>query len=119
MIISLLFALAVGAIAGWIASKLVAGAGFGLGTAIVVGMVGAAIARLIFPFIGLPGGLIASIFHATFDAVILLVLVRLVKRIQARINGALGKLSEHRTSRGGSDASRRRIRRPERPNPPA
>ena len=81
MIMSLLFSLLVGAIAGWIASKLVAGTSLGLGANIVVGMVGAVIARWVLPFLGFPGGLIASIFHATIGAVILLVLLRVVKRL--------------------------------------
>lgn len=81
MIASLLFSLLVGAIAGWIASKLVAGASLGLGANIVVGMVGAVIARWVFPFLGFPGGFIASIFHATIGAVVLLVLLRVVKRL--------------------------------------
>ena len=81
MLLSLLFSLLVGAIAGWIASKLVAGTSLGLGANIVVGMVGAVIARWVLPFMGFPGGLLASIFHATIGAVILLVLLRVVKRL--------------------------------------
>jgi len=62
MLTSLLFSLLVGAIAGWIASKLVAGTSLGLGANIVVGMVGALVARWVLPFMGFPGGLLASIF---------------------------------------------------------
>ena len=81
MVMSLMFSLLVGAIAGWIASKLVSGTSLGLGANIVVGMVGAVIARWALPFLGFPGGLIASIFQATIGAVILLVLLRVVKRL--------------------------------------
>lgn len=81
MIASLLFALLVGALAGWIAAKLVSGGSLGLGTNIIVGMVGAAIARVLFPSLGFSGGLIASVFQATVGAVVLLILLRLVKRL--------------------------------------
>jgi len=81
MLTSLLFSLLVGAIAGWIASKLVAGTSLGLGANIVVGMVGALVARWVLPFMGFPGGLLASIFQATIGAVILLILLRVVKRL--------------------------------------
>ena len=80
---SLLFILIIGAIAGWLAGKIVAGYGFGLIGNIVVGIVGAFVAGLIFPRIGLAfgGGTFASILHATLGAVILLVLIRLVRRV--------------------------------------
>lgn len=75
--------LIVGAIAGWIAGKLVKGEGFGLGGNIVVGIVGAVLAGFLFPRIGLGagGGMIASILHATVGAVILLVLIRVIKKV--------------------------------------
>lgn len=81
MFTSLLFSLLVGAIAGWIASKLVAGSSLGLLANIVVGMVGAVIAQTVLPFMGFPGGFISSIFQATIGAMILLVLLRVVKRL--------------------------------------
>lgn len=58
------------------------GYGFGLLGNIVVGIVGAFIAGLILPRIGLVfgGGILAAIIHATIGAVILLVLIRLIKR---------------------------------------
>jgi uncharacterized membrane protein YeaQ/YmgE (transglycosylase-associated protein family) len=81
MFFSLLFALLVGATAGWIASKIVSGQSLGLGTNIIVGMVGAAIARFVFPSMGLGTGLIAAILHATIGALVLLVILRVVKRL--------------------------------------
>ena len=51
-ITSLLIMLLVGAIAGWLASKIVKGFGFGLLGNIVVGIVGAFLAGLILPQIG-------------------------------------------------------------------
>lgn len=79
---SVLVLLIVGALAGWLAGKIVTGYGFGLVGNIVVGIVGAFIAGLILPRIGLTmgGGIISAIIHATIGAVILLLLIRLVKR---------------------------------------
>lgn len=79
----LLSVLIIGGIAGWLAGRLVSGYGFGLIGNIAVGIVGAFVAQLLFPRIGLGfgGGAISSIVRATFGAVILLVLIRLVKRV--------------------------------------
>lgn len=81
MLFRLLFALLVGAIAGWIATTLVARSNLGLGVNIVVGMVGAALARFLLPSLGLGSGLVAAVIHATIGAVILLLGLRLVKRL--------------------------------------
>lgn len=80
---SVLAMLVIGAIAGWLAAKIVKGEGLGLLTNIVVGILGAVIAGLVLPRLGfgMGGGIIASILHATLGAVILLVLIRLVKRV--------------------------------------
>ena len=58
------------------------GYGFGLIGNIIVGIVGAFVAGLIFPVIGvsLGSGIVASIIHSTIGAVILLFLIGLVKR---------------------------------------
>lgn len=79
---SILVILIVGAIAGWLAGKIMRGSGFGLLGNIVVGIVGAFVAGLVFPVIGLGfgGGVLASIIHATVGAVIVLFLIRLAKR---------------------------------------
>ena len=79
----LLSVLIIGGIAGWLAGRLVSGYGFGLIGNIAVGIVGAFVAQLLVPRIGLGfgGGAISSIVRATFGAVILLVLIRLVKRV--------------------------------------
>lgn len=73
----------IGAIAGWIAGKLMKGRGFGLFGNIIVGVVGAFVAGLIFPALGfaLGGGTIASIFHATIGSVILLFILGLIRRV--------------------------------------
>jgi uncharacterized membrane protein YeaQ/YmgE (transglycosylase-associated protein family) len=78
----LIVMLIIGAIAGWLAGKIVAGYGFGLIGNIVVGILGAVIAGFLFPRLGLGlgHGVIGSILYATIGAVILLVLIRVVKR---------------------------------------
>ena len=72
----------VGAIAGWLGGLIVSGSGGGFLVNLVVGILGAFIAALVLPRIGLSvgGGLFTSIVHATIGAVILLVLLRLVRR---------------------------------------
>ncbi len=80
---SLIAILIVGAVAGWLAGLIVRGGGMGFLTNMVVGVLGAFIAAMVLPAIGFSvgGGILASILHATFGAVILLVLLRLVKRV--------------------------------------
>jgi uncharacterized membrane protein YeaQ/YmgE (transglycosylase-associated protein family) len=79
---SLLVMLFVGAVAGWLAGKLVAGGGYGLLGNIVVGILGAVVASLILPRIGFGfgGGVFSAILHSTIGAVILLFVIRLIKR---------------------------------------
>jgi uncharacterized membrane protein YeaQ/YmgE (transglycosylase-associated protein family) len=73
----------VGAIAGWLAGKIVSGYGFGLIGNIVVGIVGAFVAGLLLPALGftLGGGFLSAIVHSTIGAVVLLFLIRLVKKV--------------------------------------
>ncbi|CAL8976772.1 GlsB/YeaQ/YmgE family stress response membrane protein [Rhodoplanes serenus] len=82
MVVSLLIWLIVGALAGWLAGKLVHGAGFGLIGNIGVGIVGAAIAGFLLPRLGVVpgGGFVWAVVHAAIGAVILLVVVGLVRR---------------------------------------
>ena len=79
---SLLVILFVGLIAGWLAGKIVRGAGFGLIGDIVIGIAGALVASLLFPKIGihLGSGLLAKIVDSAIGSVVLLLIVRLVRR---------------------------------------
>ena len=79
---SLLVILLIGAIAGWLAGKIVQGTGFGLVGDILIGIVGAFIASWLFPQLGLRlgTGIVAEIIAATIGAVLLLVIVRLIRR---------------------------------------
>jgi uncharacterized membrane protein YeaQ/YmgE (transglycosylase-associated protein family) len=75
--------LIVGAIAGWLAAKLVKGRGFGLLGNIVVGILGALLAGWLLPRLGFSAGTgaLGGILRATFGAVVLLVAVKLVKQV--------------------------------------
>jgi uncharacterized membrane protein YeaQ/YmgE (transglycosylase-associated protein family) len=78
---SLLSFLIIGAIAGWIAGKLMQGGGFGILGNIVVGVLGAVIGGAIFGFVGVTaGGMIGSLVTAVVGAAILLFAVRLFKK---------------------------------------
>jgi len=78
---SLIVLLIVGAVAGWLASLIMRGAGFGALGNIVVGIIGAFIGGFIFGVVGLAAyGIIAQIISATIGAVVLLYAVKLLKR---------------------------------------
>ena len=74
--------LIIGAIAGWLAGKLVKGGGFGLIGDIVVGIVGAVIGGWLAGVldISIGSGFVASVITAIIGAVILLVILRAIKR---------------------------------------
>ena len=74
--------LIIGAIAGWLAGRLVKGGGFGLVGDIVVGIVGAVIGGWLADVlsISIGSGFIASVITAVIGAIILLVILRLIKR---------------------------------------
>jgi uncharacterized membrane protein YeaQ/YmgE (transglycosylase-associated protein family) len=79
--VSFIILLIVGAVAGWLGSRLVHGRGLGALGNILVGVVGAAIGGIVFSAVGLAAyGLLAQIISATIGAVILLYVVGLVKR---------------------------------------
>ena len=78
---SILAWIVIGAIAGWLAGKLVKGYGYGLIGNIVVGILGAGIASLLAPRLGLHtetfgGNIVASLL----GALLLLFLVGLVRK---------------------------------------
>ena len=75
--------LVIGAIAGWLSSRIVMGGGLGLIWDIVVGIVGAGLAGYLLPKLGIytGDGFIAAIVNAVTGALILLVIVRLGKEL--------------------------------------
>src|SRR5580704_5641022 len=78
---SILVILVVGIVAGWLAGKVVRGAGFRLLGDLVVGIVGAFIASWLFPRLGihLGTGIISAILYSALGAIILLLVVRLIR----------------------------------------
>jgi len=77
----LLVILFVGLVAGWLAGKVVRGAGYGIIGDIVIGIIGAFIASWLFPRLGIHigGGLISEIIYSAIGAIILLLIVRLIR----------------------------------------
>ena len=75
-------ALIIGGIAGWLAGKIVRGAGFGLIGNIVIGIIGALLAGWLLPQlgVGLGVGWVREIINATIGAVIILVVLSLIRR---------------------------------------
>ena len=68
---SLIIWLLIGAIAGWLAGKIMKGGGFGLVGNIVIGIIGALIGGFLFGLLGITaGGIIGSIVMATVGAVV-------------------------------------------------
>jgi uncharacterized membrane protein YeaQ/YmgE (transglycosylase-associated protein family) len=79
---NLLMFLLIGALAGWIAGKLIRGGGFGLVGNLAVGIVGALIGGQVFRILGVSAGdgMLASLFTAVIGAVVLLFIVGLIKK---------------------------------------
>lgn len=80
--VHLLVWIIVGALAGWIAGKIVRGAGFGFLGNVVVGIVGSVIAGWLLPQLGvsLGTGFLRSVIDAAIGAIVLLVLIGLIRR---------------------------------------
>ena len=71
----------IGGLAGWLAGLIVEGYGFGLVGNIVIGIIGAAIAGLVTPLLGLSiETKLGNIIAATLGAVSVLVLIEAVRR---------------------------------------
>lgn len=79
---SIVVLLLVGLIAGWLASLIVRGGGFGVIGDIVVGIIGAFFGTWLLAKLGIVigGGILAAIINATIGAIVLLLLLRLIKR---------------------------------------
>jgi uncharacterized membrane protein YeaQ/YmgE (transglycosylase-associated protein family) len=77
----LLVILFVGLVAGWLAGKIVRGAGFGIIGDIVIGIAGAFIASWLFPKLGIAigTGLVREIIYSAIGAIVLLLIVRLIR----------------------------------------
>lgn len=77
---SLLVILLVGIVAGWLAGRLVRGAGFGIVGDLLIGIVGAFLGNWLLPRLGvhLGAGIIMAIVNATIGAILVLLVVRLL-----------------------------------------
>ena len=78
-----LIAIVIGAIAGWLAGKMVTGGGFGLLANTVLGIGGALLAEWALPLIGISfgSGFFGSIVAAALGAAAVLLIIRVIKRV--------------------------------------
>jgi uncharacterized membrane protein YeaQ/YmgE (transglycosylase-associated protein family) len=83
---SIVVILLVGLVAGFLAGKIVRGAGFGLVGDLCIGIVGAFIGDWLLPQLGihLGTGIISAIINATIGAVLLLFVLRLLQGRRSR-----------------------------------
>lgn len=71
----------IGAVAGWLAGKLMRGGGFGFIVNLLVGIAGAVIGGWVFGLLGIAaGGIIGSLVTALVGALLLLWIISLFKR---------------------------------------
>ncbi|MDV7142305.1 GlsB/YeaQ/YmgE family stress response membrane protein [Tropicimonas sp. TH_r6] len=78
-----LIAIIIGALAGWLAGKMVAGGGFGFLGNTVLGIGGAILANWALPLIGVDfgAGFFGSVVSASIGAAVVLLLIRIIKRV--------------------------------------
>ena len=78
---NLILFLAIGLVAGWLAGRIMKGAGFGLVGDLVVGVIGAFIGVWLFGLLGISGGgVLGLLVAALVGALVLLYVIRMVKR---------------------------------------
>lgn len=78
---SLITYLIIGLIAGWFASSLMEGRGYGLFGDIIIGIIGAFIGGYIFSWLGISaGGFIGNLVMSAIGAIVLLFIVSLLRR---------------------------------------
>ncbi|MCC6622636.1 MAG: GlsB/YeaQ/YmgE family stress response membrane protein [Candidatus Omnitrophica bacterium COP1] len=82
-VVQILVMLAVGAAAGWLATRIVKGQSNGLLPSIVIGVIGGLVGGWVLPRIGLSvgGGLVGALVGATIGSVLVLVAVIGLQRI--------------------------------------
>ena len=78
---NLLLFLVIGIVAGFLAGKIMKGAGFGLVGDLVVGVIGSFIGVWVFGLLGIvTGGILGLLIAAVVGALLLLYIIRLAKR---------------------------------------
>jgi len=79
---NLIITLLIGALAGWLAGKIMKGKGFGAIGNMVVGILGAVLGGFLFGLLGISaGGFIGSLITATVGAIVLLYVVSFIKKL--------------------------------------
>ena len=79
----ILWFLIIGLIAGWAAGEIVRGHGFGIVGNIVVGIIGALLGGYLFQMLNIGTyGLLGSLLTATVGAVLLLLIINSIRRMQ-------------------------------------
>jgi uncharacterized membrane protein YeaQ/YmgE (transglycosylase-associated protein family) len=83
---SLIVPLLTGLVTGWLAGKIVRGAGFGVIGDVFIGIVGAFFGTWFLGIFGIVivGGVVSAIINATIGAIVLLLIARLIKHGQIR-----------------------------------
>ena len=85
LLVAIIVILLVGAIAGWLAGKIMAGRGFGFWANAGLGVLGAIVGSFVFAVLGIYAfGLIATIIKATVGAVIVLAIANWLRTRRAR-----------------------------------
>jgi uncharacterized membrane protein YeaQ/YmgE (transglycosylase-associated protein family) len=78
---NLVWFIIIGILAGWLASQIMGGGGYGLLGDLILGVIGALVGGYLFGILGIGvGGLIGALITATVGAIVLIALLRLVKR---------------------------------------
>ncbi len=79
---SFIYFIIIGAIAGWLAGKIMKGGGFGLAMNMVLGIIGGVVGGWVFSLFGIStdGSLIGSLITAVAGAVVILYVGRLIKK---------------------------------------
>ena len=79
---SIIYAIFVGAIIGWISGKLMKGGGFGFIINMVIGIIGGVVGNLIFNYLGISigSGFFADIITGVIGALVFLFIVSLFKK---------------------------------------
>ena len=79
---SFLYFIIIGAIAGWLAGKIMQGGGFGLLMNMVLGIIGGVVGGWLFSFLGFSadGGILGSLVTAVVGSILILYVGRLIKK---------------------------------------
>jgi uncharacterized membrane protein YeaQ/YmgE (transglycosylase-associated protein family) len=79
---TIIYAILVGALIGWIAGKLMKGGGFGFLVNMIIGIVGGVVGNLIFDYLGIRigSGFFADVITGVIGAIVFLFIISLFKK---------------------------------------